>query len=542
MSTLSTSEWDDVKSALLGLITSMRRADGANWAAAFETSGHYLDRLELTKEIDKLRVLHIAGTKGKGSTAAFASSILANCGYKVGSFTSPHLCDVRERVRINGKVVSKAAFAKTFWNIHQTLQPRTSDDPPRPGYFRFLTYLALRMFVDAKVDVVVLEVGIGGRLDSTNVIPRAVATAVTTLDYDHVELLGDTLTLIAREKAGIFRQQVPAFTCAQVPEAMQSLSACAEEVDCPLTVAKGLEEYGSDGGIELGLSGDFQTKNASIAVELSRELDAHVCKHQLQLSAPNLQTGAAARLDELAAGRLPAPYAAGLAACRLFGRAQVAHVDAQAMPVDPSDIATKADVANGHAEAMPVTFFLDGAHSPESCHACAQWFSSASAAAEEEGAGTPVDRILVFNCGDTRQPDLLLEPFSRCLEQAERQFQHTVLAPANSTYPQSPRTGGLPDVTWQLSIADAWESLHKSHNRAALPDIQGTDKAQDTLGRGAARSGHAATVHYSLEAALSRIREYAMAQGAQGRRVHVLVTGSLHLVGDVLQLLGIPPE
>lgn len=86
------------------------------------------------------------------------------------------------------------------------------------------------MFAEAAVDVVVLEVGIGGRLDSTNIIPRAVATAVTTLDYDHVEMLGDTLTLIAREKAGIFRPGVPALTCEQDPEAMASLEAAAAEV------------------------------------------------------------------------------------------------------------------------------------------------------------------------------------------------------------------------------------------------------------------------------------------------------------------------
>ena len=86
------------------------------------------------------------------------------------------------------------------------------------------------MFVEARVDVAVLEVGIGGRFDSTNIIPRAVATAVTTLDYDHVDLLGGTLTKIAYAKAGIFRPQVPAFTCEQDPEAMASLQACADEV------------------------------------------------------------------------------------------------------------------------------------------------------------------------------------------------------------------------------------------------------------------------------------------------------------------------
>jgi folylpolyglutamate synthase/dihydropteroate synthase len=90
------------------------------------------------------------------------------------------------------------------------------------------------LFIEAKLDVVVLEVGIGGRLDGTNVIPKPVATAVTTLDYDHVEILGDTLTKIAREKAGIFRPEVPAYTCEQTPEAMDSLQTCADEVRSPI--------------------------------------------------------------------------------------------------------------------------------------------------------------------------------------------------------------------------------------------------------------------------------------------------------------------
>ena len=93
-----------------------------------------------------------------------------------------------------------------------------------------MTYLALQLFVEAKLDVVVLEVGIGGRLDSTNVIPTPVATAVTTLDYDHIELLGDTLAKIAREKAGIFRAGVPAYTCGQEDEAMESLRTVSKEV------------------------------------------------------------------------------------------------------------------------------------------------------------------------------------------------------------------------------------------------------------------------------------------------------------------------
>ena len=128
------------------------------------------------------------------------------------------------------RLVSRAVFADAFWRCFKRLEASQDAAVGMPAYFRFLTLLAFQIFIDAGVDVVVLEVGLGGRLDATNVFKSPVATCVTLLDLDHVELLGDTLTLIAREKAGIFRSGVTALTCPQTPEAMDSLKTVAAEV------------------------------------------------------------------------------------------------------------------------------------------------------------------------------------------------------------------------------------------------------------------------------------------------------------------------
>lgn len=126
--------------------------------------------------------------------------------------------------------MSKAEFADSFWFCFNTLKRTATDDVGMPAYFRFLFLLSLKLFSQQNLDVVVFEVGLGGRLDATNVFPRPVATCVTLLDYDHTELLGDTLDLIAREKAGIFKRGVPAVTCAQTSEAMNALEQVAESV------------------------------------------------------------------------------------------------------------------------------------------------------------------------------------------------------------------------------------------------------------------------------------------------------------------------
>ena len=154
----------------------------------------------------QIRTVHVAGTNGKGSTVAMIASMLQACGYAVGVYTSPHLIDIRERIAVNGALVEKAAFAELTKQV-ATAAVKAGVDPT---FFEVLTAAAFLHFVDEAVDIAIIEVGLGGRLDSTNVITPD-ACVITSIDFDHTKLLGNTLPEIAREKAGIFKRGVPAF-------------------------------------------------------------------------------------------------------------------------------------------------------------------------------------------------------------------------------------------------------------------------------------------------------------------------------------------
>lgn len=151
----------------------------------------------------RYRVIHIAGTNGKGSTAAMTAAILQSSGYRVGLYTSPHLVDFRERIRVNGAMISERAVT----DLTERLRSLISADLA-PTFFEFTTAMALQHFADTEVDLAVLEVGMGGRFDATNVI-EPLASAITTIGLDHQEYLGHTIAAIAGEKAGVIKPGVP---------------------------------------------------------------------------------------------------------------------------------------------------------------------------------------------------------------------------------------------------------------------------------------------------------------------------------------------
>ncbi len=186
---------------------------------------------------EQIRTVHVAGTVGKGSTAAMIASMLQGCGYGVGVYTSPHLIDVRERVTINRQLIGKTDFTELTRIIAQAASKLRLE----PTFFELLTALAFKHFADEAVDIAVIETGLGGRLDSTNLITPEVAV-ITQIDYDHMHMLGDTLTQIAREKAGILKRRVPALTIEQPPEVESVLRETAEKLAAPLrTVNKDIE-------------------------------------------------------------------------------------------------------------------------------------------------------------------------------------------------------------------------------------------------------------------------------------------------------------
>jgi len=178
----------------------------------------------------KILSVHIAGTKGKGSTATMLAKMLEACGLKVGLYTSPHILDIRERIRINGELITQAALARLI-SVAQPHIERMKND--KPTFFEIFTGLAFMHFANEKVDIAVVEAGLGGRLDSTNVLEPAVC-GITSISLDHTHQLGGTIGKIAEEKAGIFKRDIPAVSVPQPPEAKRVLKKVAKQANTPL--------------------------------------------------------------------------------------------------------------------------------------------------------------------------------------------------------------------------------------------------------------------------------------------------------------------
>jgi dihydrofolate synthase / folylpolyglutamate synthase len=210
---------------------------------------------------DGFASVHIGGTNGKGSTAAFLSSILKCSGYRVGLFTSPHLVDVRERIQVNRELIPTPALVALIERIREVLP-----DDRMLSYFEFLTLASFLHFGDVRVDIAVIEAGLGGRLDATNVIAPKVAV-ITPIAFDHTQHLGRTLKEIAGEKAGIIKRGVPTVVAYQPPEVMDVLRRACDDVGSPLCLATPDDVEGP-----LGLAGEHQRQNAACAVEAAHLL------------------------------------------------------------------------------------------------------------------------------------------------------------------------------------------------------------------------------------------------------------------------------
>lgn len=190
--------------------------------------------LDLLGSPDKKRkIIHIAGTNGKGSVCAFLSTMLEEGGYKCGLFTSPHLIKINERFQINEEMVSDEAFLRAFLKIKALADELVEAGDYHPTYFEFLFLMGMVIFDEADVDLLVLETGLGGRLDATNSIVSPLACVITSISLDHVEYLGDTIGKIAGEKAGIIKPQVPVIYDGHQPEASEVIEKRANELGSP---------------------------------------------------------------------------------------------------------------------------------------------------------------------------------------------------------------------------------------------------------------------------------------------------------------------
>ncbi|MDH4239295.1 MAG: bifunctional folylpolyglutamate synthase/dihydrofolate synthase [Phycisphaerae bacterium] len=184
----------------------------------------------------KIPTVHIAGTKGKGSTATMLAKMLEANDYVVGLYTSPHLVHLHERIRVNEKMIRESEMLGLLNRIYAAVEKITKTE--QVSFFEIMTALAFMHFVDVDVDIAVIETGMGGRLDSTNVI-RPEVVGITSLSFDHQLQLGETIGSIAKEKAGVFKRGVPVVTVEQDPEAMRVLKSCATAVKAPLSVTGG---------------------------------------------------------------------------------------------------------------------------------------------------------------------------------------------------------------------------------------------------------------------------------------------------------------
>ncbi|KAF4974152.1 hypothetical protein FZEAL_8917 [Fusarium zealandicum] len=387
------------------------------------------------KDLARLRHIHVAGTKGKGSVSAFATGMLKQ--YEtVGTYTSPHLVSPRERIAIQGEQVSQSLFARSFFELWDRFSDAAkmegkstaeAEGPAsKPFFFRFMTILAWHIFLREKVDSVVLECGIGGEYDATNVVPpEAVSAAVLTqLGIDHVAMLGDTVEKISWHKAGILKPGVRGFVrrIDEKPSVRDILRERAAEKGAELDELDDalVQQWG---GVSGKLPGDFQKYNQALAVLAVRE-------HLGMGSDP-----------ETALLNLPNKMVKGLKEASLRGRCET--------------------IRQGH-----IRWSLDGAHTKDSMREVAKWFV--------EALEPDASAILVFNQQERDAAELLAVLLDQIQEASGREqiFSHAFFTRNDQ---ERPASGETRDLDVQTRVA-AFMS-----ERAPSCLAQTFDNLQDTV-------------------------------------------------------------
>ena len=240
--------------------------DSIDWLYSTQTFGiklglenvsRLLNELGVTTDLAGRKVIHVAGTNGKGSVCAFSERILRDGGLRTGLFTSPHLVTYRERIRVNGELISGDAVADLLTRIRGMI----FEWEHHPTFFEISLGVAMRWFCDQDCEVIVLETGMGGRLDATNAVPSDVSV-ITSISLDHQQWLGDTIREVATEKAGILKRNVPVVVAELHPDARDVIGRRALTLGIPC-----IEVHPLPLEWDLGLQGPHQRENAALAVE-----------------------------------------------------------------------------------------------------------------------------------------------------------------------------------------------------------------------------------------------------------------------------------
>ncbi|MFH2113118.1 MAG: folylpolyglutamate synthase/dihydrofolate synthase family protein [Spirochaetota bacterium] len=400
-----------------------------NFERKLDPKEYRLDRMRGLRELfvrpdESYKAIHVAGSKGKGSTATMIAAIMDLHEAPVGLYTSPHLIDFTERIAVGGIPVDKNILLSCAAVLADRMAGKLPDDFPggeTPTYFELLTMLGFLCFKEAACRRAVIEVGLGGRLDSTNVV-NPEACVITPIELEHIELLGDTITKVASEKAGIIKAGVPVFTSATRPEALQVFRDTAAKLEAPLFVLDD-EAVLSDVHIDAG--------GTVFMVEYT---DRALFPEALQLRTPMIGRVQArnAALAALVARYLGASLEniqLGLAAARLRARFEI-------MQGDPLVV-------------------LDGAHTPDSVKACASDFS----------AIFPGGGLLLFGCAKDKQPAplarVLAGAFSRVIVTKPGTFKESdVRAIARGFREEGFQVRVLEDTEtgMQIALAEATEA------------------------------------------------------------------------------------
>ncbi|KAL8869781.1 MAG: hypothetical protein Q9174_004013 [Haloplaca sp. 1 TL-2023] len=429
--------------------------------------------------------------------SAFVSSILGNylpspsqpnpLFQKIGLYTSPHLRFVRERIQINNEPLSEELFAKYFFETWDRLEESArqrgepTDTTAKPSYFRFLTLMAFHTYVREEVDTAIIECGIGGEFDSTNIIIHPSVTGISSLGIDHVQILGSTIEEIAWHKAGIMKEGTLTFAVPQPATAQHVLEKRAKEKNVDLAVAA---EHPLLSDIKLGLEALFQRSNASLAIALA---SAHL--HAL----PNA--------PQISPSTLPQEFIRGLEQVRWPGRCETRR-------------------ENGLA------WYIDSAHTLESIQLAASWFATCISATLSQAlpdGGDRSIRVLLFNQQTRDAPALaraLHSTLVAALEKGQQPFTHVVFC-TNRTFQED---GYRPDL---VSLKTDTQEVD------ALAVQKGLRDAWSRLDGGASD----VVVKSSIQEAVEWVRDVARNERAPKKDVSVLVTGSVHLVGGFLEVL-----
>lgn len=254
------------------------------------------NKLEHTRELlrrlgnpqEKFKVIHVAGSNGKGSVCAFVDSVLRAAGKRTGLFTSPHLVNIEERFAVDGKPCSREDFVWAAEEVRCVSESMAAQGMPHPTFFEYIFAVGMVIFGKCQVEYAVLETGLGGRLDATNIVKHPILTVITSISLEHTEILGNTIAEIAEEKAGILKPGVPIVFEASLPEAAIVIEDCALKQQCPtypvysdkvkilLNTGKKIAfsyESGYDGTVtefEIPFAAPYQTRNAAVALQALR--------------------------------------------------------------------------------------------------------------------------------------------------------------------------------------------------------------------------------------------------------------------------------